>query len=120
MSAPLSVFSNPDPLDLAEADVIVAPIVEAGGFGIGVAGHALGNLDPATVGQVIGDPGRAEGMASDGGLDLCVAGSSADHVPDIGTGERTGESWPVRPIAARNRGPLRSVFRPAAARYSSR
>jgi len=58
-------LSDPDSLDFAETDVIIAAIVEAGGFGVGMPGHALRDFDPAAVGQVIGDPGRAEGMATD-------------------------------------------------------
>jgi len=34
--------SNPDLGHLEKADVIGAPVIEAGGFGVGVSGHALG------------------------------------------------------------------------------
>jgi hypothetical protein len=47
-------ISNPDPLDLTHADVIVAPVVEAGGFRVRVSGHALRDLDASAVRQVIG------------------------------------------------------------------
>ncbi len=62
-------LSDPDPLHFAEADVVIAPIVEAGGFGVGMSGHALRDFDAAAVGEVIGDPGSAEGMAADGGFE---------------------------------------------------
>ncbi len=48
---------DPDPLDLTETDVVIAAIVEAGGLGVGVAGHTLGDFDSTSVGEVIGDPG---------------------------------------------------------------
>jgi hypothetical protein len=56
--------SNPDPLDLTNADMIVAPIIEAGGFRVRVSGHALRDLDPPAVGEVVRNPRRAESMAA--------------------------------------------------------
>jgi len=43
--------SNPYPPDLAHAHIIVAPVVETGGFRVGVPGHTLRDLDA---------PGRKE------------------------------------------------------------
>jgi hypothetical protein len=57
--------SNPHALNFADADVIIAPVIEAGCLCIGVTRHALGNLKLAAVGEVVGDPGSAEGMATD-------------------------------------------------------
>jgi hypothetical protein len=37
---------NPDPLDFPDADVIVAPVVQTGGFCVRVSGHALRDLEP--------------------------------------------------------------------------
>ena len=48
---------NPHALDFADADVIVAPVIEAGGFGVGVPGHALGDFELAAVGQIVGYAG---------------------------------------------------------------
>jgi len=41
--------SNPYSFNLANADVIAAPVVKAGGFSIGVARHALRHFDPSAI-----------------------------------------------------------------------
>src|SRR5580658_4419917 len=56
--------SNPDPLDFPDADVVVAPVVKAGGFRVRVPGHALRDLDTAAIGEVVRNPCGAEGMAT--------------------------------------------------------
>jgi hypothetical protein len=38
---PICRESNPYALDFAHADVVIAPIIEAGGLGVRVTGHAL-------------------------------------------------------------------------------
>ena len=73
-----SSYSNPDPLDFAHADVIVAPVVKAGGFRVRVTGHALRDLDAPAVRQVIRNPGRAESVAAYRGFDSRI-GSTAAH-----------------------------------------
>jgi hypothetical protein len=76
--------SNPDPLDLTHAHIIVAPVVKSGGFSVGVPGHALRNLDASAVGEIIRDPGRAESVTVYRGFDTSVGSTAAHHVPDIG------------------------------------
>jgi hypothetical protein len=49
------VCLNPYPLYFIKANVIVAPVVEAGCFRIGVTGHALCDSNAAVVFQVIGN-----------------------------------------------------------------
>src|SRR3954452_21222682 len=82
------VPSNPHALDLAHADVIVAPVIKTGGFGVRVPGHALGDLELAAVREVVGDAGSAEGMAADLRLNSRIRRAAPDHVPDIGAGQR--------------------------------
>lgn len=52
---------NPDALDFIKAHVIVAPVVEARCFAVGVSGHALRSLDAPAIFEVIGDARGAEG-----------------------------------------------------------
>jgi len=56
--------SNPDPLHLARAHIIVAPVLKAGGFGVGVPSHALRDLERPIVRQVVRNPGRVGKYAS--------------------------------------------------------
>ena len=64
-TAPPLRISNQYPLDLIERDLIVAPVVEAGGSRALVIGHLLRDLELAAVAQVLGDAGGAEGVAAD-------------------------------------------------------
>ena len=48
-----------------------------------MAGHALRDLDPAAVRQVVRDPRGPEGVAADARLDAGVGRAAAHHVPDI-------------------------------------
>ena len=54
--------SNPYPLDLAHAHIIIAPVVKPGRFRVRMPGHALRDLDTPAVRQVVRDAGRAEGV----------------------------------------------------------
>ena len=56
-------------LDLLEADLIVAAVIEAGGAGALVVGHLLGDLELAAVLEVFGDAGGAKGVVADPGED---------------------------------------------------
>ncbi len=60
--------SNPHALDFADADIVVAAVIEAGGFCVRVPGHALRDLEFPPIRQVVGNAGGAEGMAADGGF----------------------------------------------------
>jgi hypothetical protein len=53
LAIPFFPLSDPHALDFAIAEVTVAPVVEAGGFGARMPGHALRPLDPPTVRQII-------------------------------------------------------------------
>jgi hypothetical protein len=57
-------LSNPNPFYLADACIIVAPVIESGGLSVGVTGHALRDLDASAVGQVVRNPGGAESVAA--------------------------------------------------------
>jgi len=41
--------SNPNSLNFPHADVVVSPVVQTGGFGVRVPGHALRDLDAPAV-----------------------------------------------------------------------
>jgi hypothetical protein len=45
--------SNPNPLDFPHAHIINAPVVKPGRFRVGVPGHALCDLDTATIREVV-------------------------------------------------------------------
>jgi hypothetical protein len=47
-------------------------------------GHMLGNLKPASVLEIVRDPGCPEGVAADFGPDAGLAGPPADHPPYVG------------------------------------
>lgn len=83
-SAPL----NSDALDFAHADTIVAPIIKARGFSIGMTGHALRDFNPAPVRQVIRDAGGPKGMAANRGFEADIGGAPAHHIPDIRAAHR--------------------------------
>jgi hypothetical protein len=62
-----SVFqgSNQYSLDFIESELIVAPVVEAGGAGALMVRHLLRDFELAAVPQILRDAGRAEGVATD-------------------------------------------------------
>jgi hypothetical protein len=70
-------LSNHDPLDLIERDLIVAPVIEAGGARALMVGHLLRDFELAAVAQVFGDAGGAEGVIADPGQDAGAAGAPA-------------------------------------------
>jgi hypothetical protein len=61
----LPTLSNPNPLDFADAEVIVAPVVKPRRFRIQEPGHALRNFDTPAVStvssQVVGPAGANDG-----------------------------------------------------------
>src|ERR1039457_4412674 len=73
--------SNPHLLHLAHADVVGAPVVEAGGFGVRVPCHALRDLDTPAVRKVVRNPRGAEGVAAYRRLDAGARGAAAHHLP---------------------------------------
>ena len=102
-------MSNPNPRHFAGADTVVSPVVEAGGFVVGVSGHALRYVELAAVYEVIGDAGGTEGVAADCRFEVGVSRAAADYLPDISAGEwPSGELAGAPDGAARNSGPLRS------------
>src|SRR5271167_545228 len=78
-----SLRSNQNPLDLIEADLVVASVVEAGGAGAFVVGHLLRDFQLAAVPKVLGNAGSAEGMAADRGRDAGGERAAADHAPHV-------------------------------------
>src|ERR1039457_4205546 len=76
-------LSNPNSLNFPCADVIVAPVIEPGGFRVRMPGHALRDFDTATVRQVICYAGGAEGVAAYRGFNSRIGSAAAHHVPDI-------------------------------------
>ena len=91
----LQWLSNNDPLDLIEADLVVAAIVEPRGARALMVGHLLRHFELTAVPQVFRDPRGAEGVTAD----LCAhaggLGAPADHAVDVGLAHR-----PVRELAA--------------------
>ena len=88
---------DPDPLDLIERDLVVAPVVEAGRPGRLMSGHLLGNLQLAAIPQISRDAGGTKGVAADFGLDAGRERPPANHPPHIGleqgiAGELTGSA----------------------------
>src|ERR1017187_2110294 len=81
-------LSNPNSLNFPYADVIVAPVIEPGGFRVRMPGHALRDFDTATVRQVICYAGGAEGVAAYRGFNSRIGSATAHHVPDIRTRHR--------------------------------
>jgi hypothetical protein len=72
--------SNPNSLDFAHADVIVAPVVKASSFRVQVPGHALRDLDATAVREVVRYPRGAKGVAARRGF----RGNAARPVPRPG------------------------------------
>jgi hypothetical protein len=76
--------SNPNLRYFRKAHVIAAAVIEAGGFRVGVPGHALRDLDSSAVGEIIREAGRAEGVAADRRSSACIFCAPAHHAPYIG------------------------------------
>src|ERR1017187_1855113 len=108
------LHSHSDPLHLAHADVIVAPVIEARGFGVRVSGHALRDLDAPAIREVVRyavarkvwQPIAVSIPASEARRRTMYQTSVRDIAP--------GPSFFVLPIAARNSGPFRFSATPAA------
>jgi hypothetical protein len=100
--------SNLNFLDFPDADIIVAPVVQPGGFGVRVPGHALRDLDAAAIAEIVRNARGAERVAADGRLDPASAAPRRTmyqtSARDMGLSVRA----PVLPIAERNKGPWRS------------
>src|SRR5208282_1544568 len=75
---------NPDPLQLPDAHIIIAPVVKAGRLRVRVPGHLLRDLDTPAVRQVVRNPGRAESVTAYRGFNARIGSAAAHHVPDIG------------------------------------
>ena len=54
--------SNPNFLDFPDADIIVAPAIQAGRFRVRMPGHALRDLDAAAIGETVLVSGREVGL----------------------------------------------------------
>lgn len=115
-----AAVSNADPFDFSDADSIAAPIIEAGSLRIGMASHALRDLDTTAVAEIVRNAGGAEGVVSYRRLDSCIFATPATiaqaSLRDIGR----SLSFCVLPSPERNSGPLRSFSMPVAWIYSSR
>src|ERR1035441_756950 len=76
---PLLLFaSDHNPLDLIERDLIAAPVIEAGSPGRLMGAIWRADLQRAAVLEVSRDPGGAERVAADLGLDAGLAGPPAN------------------------------------------
>jgi hypothetical protein len=53
-------FSDQDTLYLIEADLVIAPVVEASGSSTFVVGHLLGNLELSAITKILRDAGGPE------------------------------------------------------------
>lgn len=53
--------SNSHAFDFADGNVVLAAVIKASGFGVGVSCHSLRNFQLAAVGEVVGDAGGTEG-----------------------------------------------------------
>src|SRR5215472_1147765 len=78
--------SNPNPLDFADADIIVAPVIEARGFCVRVAGHLLRNLDAPAVREIVGNSRSAESVTADFSLDTGIGPATMHHVQHSSAG----------------------------------
>jgi len=105
--------SNSDPRDLPDAYIIIAPVIEARRFRVRVPSHALRDLDPPSVRQIIRNPRGAEGVAAYRGFNARIGSTATHHAPHIPRSIGLAESCAVLPIAERNSGPLRSPTMPA-------
>src|SRR6266849_3257491 len=76
--------SQPDTLDLIECQAFLGPVIELGGAGALVRGHRLCVLERTSILQIRSDPGRAESMAANRGLDAGGGGATAHHAPSVG------------------------------------
>ena len=86
-SSPAAISpSQPDPLDLIEADLVLATVIELGGASAGMIGHGSGVLQGTAVLQIGGDPGRPKTVISQLGRDPGRCGPPADHGVGVGLG----------------------------------
>src|SRR4051812_36469348 len=74
---------NGDSFDLVERNLVASAVVEPGRFRVGMAGHALGDLQLSIVPKVIGNSGRTEGVVADLGIDSCLLRPAPYHAPSI-------------------------------------
>ena len=89
--------SDADALDLIEGDGIAAPVIEPGGLGVRMCGHALRVLELGlSVLEIRRNPGAPEGVIADAGrVDPCLVRPALDHCPgplpvEAGKAERLG------------------------------
>jgi hypothetical protein len=75
--------SNRNLLDLIKGDFILAAVIEFGRPGRGMVGDLLRLFQRAFVLHIGGDPGGAEDMVADLGLNAGVLGPALDHAVSI-------------------------------------
>ena len=75
--------SNPDLLLLTHTDIVVASVVKACGFGVGMSGHALRDFDASAVREIVRYPCRPERMAAYRGFNTGIRSAATHHLPDI-------------------------------------
>ena len=88
--------SDEDPLDVIEADVVGAPIVEPGGPGVGMVGHLARLFQRAAIFEVGSDAGTPKGMVADRRGDAGALGPAAHH----GMGLTRRDSTAGQPLMA--------------------
>src|ERR1700723_536051 len=79
--------SNQYPLDLIEAHLIAATVVELRRTGAGVVRHGCGFLQRATVLEICRDAGSPETMVADLGLDAGRLSAPANHRMGVSLGQ---------------------------------
>lgn len=75
--------SNRYPLDDVPGDLLLPPVIEARGAGIGVAGQALDVLEGDALLQEIGDRRNAERMRRQARGQAGVPGAPLNHLADV-------------------------------------
>lgn len=79
--------------DVAPRNFIVVPVVKFGRSCVRVPRHALRNLVPPAVREVVRDPRRAESVAAYRGLNSRCGSTAANHAPDLP--ETTAPRYPL-------------------------
>jgi hypothetical protein len=75
--------SQPNPLDLVLSESFPGTVVKLGRARTFVRRHFLGMLERAAIGEIGGDPGRAEGVIADRRRDAGRGRAPADHEPGV-------------------------------------
>ena len=96
-----------DSLDLIEADLILPTVIELRGLGRGVCRHGARRLQLAAIGEIGGDPGRAEAVAIDwAGKPGCPC-PPFDHMKRVPSGQPPPAERP--PLLSRQRAKQRPL-----------